>query len=47
MIRLHDGPEEEGQEEEEQPDIQINPAMKRHWELEIKTLQEAQEIKIS
>ncbi|MDQ3837267.1 MAG: hypothetical protein M3270_10100 [Thermoproteota archaeon] len=46
MIRLHDGPEEEGQEEE-QPDIQINPAMKRHWELEIKTLQEAQEIRIN
>ncbi|MDQ3836961.1 MAG: hypothetical protein M3270_08515 [Thermoproteota archaeon] len=38
MIRLHDGPEEE---EEEKPDIHINPAMKRHWELEIKTLQEA------
>ncbi|MDQ3847995.1 MAG: hypothetical protein M3261_03470 [Thermoproteota archaeon] len=35
MIRLHDGPEEE----EERPGIlKINPAMKRHWELEIRTL---------
>jgi len=38
MICVHGGPEEE---EEEQPGIQINPAMKRHWELEIRTLQEA------
>jgi cystathionine beta-lyase family protein involved in aluminum resistance len=36
MIRLHDGPQEEGRGL-----IQINPVMKRHWELEIKTLQEA------
>jgi hypothetical protein len=36
MICVHGGPEEE-----EPSGIHINPAMKRHWELEIKTLQEA------
>jgi hypothetical protein len=35
MIRLHYGPEEE------ESAIHINPTMKRHWELEVKTLQEA------
>ncbi|MFL6337597.1 MAG: hypothetical protein ACJ718_00540 [Nitrososphaeraceae archaeon] len=34
MIRVRDCPEEE-------LGIHINPAMKRHWELEIKTLQDA------
>ena len=44
MIRLHgddDGPEEKKEEKRRGITIQINPAMKRHWELEIKTLREA------
>ncbi len=40
MIRVHDYPEDE--EGKEQPiGIPINPAMKRHFELEIKTLRDA------
>jgi hypothetical protein len=42
MISLHD--DDDSPAEEEKPGmkiIQINPAMKRHWELEIKTLREA------
>ena len=34
MIRINDSQEEE-------PEIKINPAMKRHFELEIETLQNA------
>lgn len=33
--------EEEEEEEEEESAIRINPAMKNHWELEIKTLRDA------
>jgi hypothetical protein len=34
-------------QEEESEVIKINPAMKRHFELEIETLQNAQEMKVS
>jgi hypothetical protein len=42
MISLHDDDDSPAEEEKTgMKIIQINPAMKRHWELEIKTLREA------
>ena len=43
LIKIHNSPQGEGDEEEEQEPavIEINPAMKQHWETEIKILREA------
>jgi PleD family two-component response regulator len=43
LIKIHNSPQGEGDEEEEEqePVTQTNPAMKRHWESEIKILQDA------
>jgi hypothetical protein len=41
LIKIHKSPRGEGDEEEEQePVIEINPAMKKHWEREIKILRD-------
>jgi hypothetical protein len=41
LIKIHNGPQGEGDEEEKEPVIQINPAMKKHWQSEIEILREA------
>jgi hypothetical protein len=42
LIKIHNSPQGEGDEEEEQePVMQINPAMKRHGESQIKILRDA------
>jgi|SRR5215211_3777676 len=43
MIKIHNSPQgkEEKEQEEKEPAIEINPAMKRHWELEIKILRDS------
>jgi PleD family two-component response regulator len=43
LIKIHNSPQGEGDEEEgeQEPVIQINPAMKKHWESEIKILRDA------